>query len=150
MTGYESLVFDPQVQVIYKNLQFDKTSNIDGFDIEMGKHDQWVMRVGGRMTKILTASQTGRFVSFNGKLRLAHNFGEKQFVHFGDEFQLGAFGSSLEVGGGFNAQLSSKFALHGNVIYQHRLTKAGFSGISFSGKLHHHFYLSIKYRMIYI
>ncbi|MGF7158174.1 hypothetical protein GGR09_001557, partial [Bartonella heixiaziensis] len=37
------------------------------------------------------------------------------------------------------AQLSSKFALHGDVTYQHKLTKAGFSGVSFSGGLRYHF-----------
>ncbi len=99
MAGYKGLVFESQIQVIYQNLQFDKTSDIDGFDIKMGRLDQWVMRVGGRMTKTLTASQMGHVVSFNGKLHFAHNFGRKQFVYFGDKFQLGAFGSSLEIGG---------------------------------------------------
>ncbi|WP_273782711.1 autotransporter outer membrane beta-barrel domain-containing protein [Bartonella sp. ML69XJBT] len=139
MTGYEGLVFDPQVQVVYQNLQFDKASDIDGFDIEMGKPNQWVMRVGGRLSKALAVSQTGSVVSFNGKLHFTHRFGEKQFVHFGDKFQLGAFGASLEAGLGFNAQLSSKFALLGDVTYQHKLSKAGFSGARFSGGLRYHF-----------
>ncbi|WP_273756953.1 autotransporter outer membrane beta-barrel domain-containing protein [Bartonella sp. MM73XJBT] len=139
MTGYEGFVFDPQAQVVYQNLQFDKASDIDGFDIEMGKPNQWVMRVGGRLSKALAVSQTGSVVSFNGKLHFTHCFGEKQFVHFGDKFQLGAFGSSLEAGLGFNAQLSSKFALLGDVTYQHKLSKAGFSGARFSGGLRYHF-----------
>ncbi|WP_246464880.1 autotransporter outer membrane beta-barrel domain-containing protein, partial [Bartonella phoceensis] len=53
--------------------------------------------------------------------------------------QLGALGSFLEVGLGFNAQLSPKFVLHGDVAYQRRLTKAGFSGASFSGGLRYLF-----------
>ncbi|WP_019220128.1 autotransporter outer membrane beta-barrel domain-containing protein [Bartonella florencae] len=139
MTGYDGLVFDPQVQVVYQNLFFDKTSDIDGFDIDMGKPDQWVMRVGGHLSKTLPATQTGNIISFNGKLHLAHSFGEKQFVHFGDKFQLGAFGSSLEAGIGFNAQLSSKFALHGDATYQHKISKAGFSGARFTGGLRYRF-----------
>lgn len=138
-TRYAGFIFDPQVQVIYQNLQFDKVSDIDGFDIEMGKPNQWVMRVGGRLSKALAASQTGGVVSFNGKLHFTHRFGEKQFVHFGDKFQLGAFGSSLEAGLGFNAQLSSMFSLHGDVTYQHKLSKAGFSGTRFSGGLRYRF-----------
>ncbi|GAA4665239.1 autotransporter outer membrane beta-barrel domain-containing protein [Bartonella pachyuromydis] len=139
MIGYEGFVFDPEVQVVYQNLQFDKASDIDGFDIEMGKPNQWVMRVGGRLSKVLAASRTGGIVSFNGKLHFARSFGEKQFVHFGDKFQLGAFGSLLETGVGFNARLSSTFALHGDVTYQHKLSEAGFSGTRFSGGLRYHF-----------
>ncbi|MBB5073942.1 hypothetical protein HNQ69_001075 [Bartonella callosciuri] len=139
MTGHEGLVFDPQIQVIYQNLQFDKASDIDSFDIEMEKPDQWVMRVGGRLTKTLAASEEGCVVSFNGKFHLTRSFGEKQFVHLGDAFQLGAFGSSLESGLGFNAQLSSNFAFHVDMTYQQRLGKSGFSGVSVSGGLRYRF-----------
>ncbi|EJF75948.1 outer membrane autotransporter barrel domain-containing protein [Bartonella sp. DB5-6] len=138
-TGYEGFVFDPQVQVVYQHLQFNKARDIDGFDIEMGKLDQWVARVGGRLSKTLTVSEGGKPVSFYGKLYFAHGFGEKKSVNFKDAFQLGAFGSSLEAGLGFNAQLSQKFALHGDLAYQHKLTKAGFSGISFSGGVRYQF-----------
>ncbi|WP_375703795.1 autotransporter outer membrane beta-barrel domain-containing protein [Bartonella sp. AD13SXNS] len=139
MTGHKGLIFDTQVQVIYQNIRFDKASDIDGFDIEMGKLDQWVMRVGGNLSKTLAASEEGHVVSFNGKLHLTNSFGGKQRVQFGDEFQLGAFGSSLETGVGLKAQLSSNFALHGDVTYQHRLSKAGFSGTIFSGGLRYRF-----------
>ncbi|WP_142417042.1 autotransporter outer membrane beta-barrel domain-containing protein [Bartonella massiliensis] len=138
-TGYKGLVFDPQVQVIYQNMRFDKTLDIDGFDIEMGNLDQWLMRVGGRFSKTFAASEEGSVISFNGKLHLANSFGGKQRVQFGDEFQLGAFGSSLETGVGLNAQVSSNFVLHGEVTYQHRLRKAGFSGMTFSGGLRYRF-----------
>ncbi|EJF84856.1 hypothetical protein MCY_01408, partial [Bartonella rattimassiliensis 15908] len=37
------------------------------------------------------------------------------------------------------ARLSSKLFLHGDVIYQRRLKKAGFSGTSFSAGLRHLF-----------
>ncbi|WP_317993672.1 autotransporter family protein [Bartonella gliris] len=139
MIGDEGFVFDPQVQVVYQRLQFNKVRDIDDFDIEMGKLDQWTARVGGRLTKTFAATDEARVVSLYGKLHLAHNFGVKQFVHFKDPFQLGALGSSLETGLGFNARLSPKFALHGDLIYQHKLTKAGFSGTSFSGGLRYHF-----------
>ncbi|MGF7158308.1 autotransporter outer membrane beta-barrel domain-containing protein [Bartonella heixiaziensis] len=139
MIGDRGFAFDPQVQVVYQRLQFNKARDIDNFDIDMGKLDQWVARVGGRLTKTLAAADEARVVSFYGKLHLAHGFGGKQFVHFKDAFQLGAFGSSLETGLGFNAQLSQKFVLHGDLVYQHKLTKAGFSGTSFSGGMRYHF-----------
>ncbi len=130
-TGYEGFVFDPQVQVIYQHLQFDKAHDIDGFDIEMGKLDQWVARVGGRLSKTPKNSEAVNVVTFYSKLYLAHGFGGKKAVYFKDAFQLGAFGSSLEAGLGFNAKLSAQFSLHGDLVYQHKLNKAGFSGTSF-------------------
>ncbi|MBB5073943.1 outer membrane autotransporter protein [Bartonella callosciuri] len=137
--GHKDLVFDPQVQVIYQNLQFDKAFDIDGFDIDMGKLDQLLMCVGGRLIKTLTTSQTEGVISFNGRLHFTHGLKEAQSVHFKDTFKLGAFGSSLEAGFGFNARLSSKFSLKGDLVYQHKLSKAGFSGISFSGGMRYRF-----------
>ncbi len=60
-------------------------------------------------------------------------------MHFGDAFQLGALGSSLDVGFGVHVQLSSKFTFHSDLIYQHKLTKAGSSGTHVSGGLKYHF-----------
>ncbi|WP_375609620.1 MULTISPECIES: autotransporter outer membrane beta-barrel domain-containing protein [unclassified Bartonella] len=138
-TGYKDFVFDPQVQVVYQHLQFNKVRDIDNFDIEMGKLDQWVARVGGRLTKVATGSEGVDAVAFYGKLYLAHGFGEKQSVHFNDAFKLGAFGSSLEAGLGFNAKLLPQFSLHADILYQHKLNKAGFSGASFSGGVRYQF-----------
>ncbi|WP_208441238.1 autotransporter outer membrane beta-barrel domain-containing protein [Bartonella raoultii] len=138
-TRYAGFVVDPQVQVVYQHLQFEKTHDIDNFDIEMGKFDQWVARVGGRLTKTLSASEKELDVSLYGKLHFVHGFEGKKSVQFKDTFQLGAFGSSLEAGFGFNAQLSRKFVFNADLVYQHKLTKGGFSGISFSGGLRYRF-----------
>ncbi|WP_019223646.1 autotransporter outer membrane beta-barrel domain-containing protein [Bartonella rattaustraliani] len=138
-TDYKGLVVEPQAQVVYQHLQFNKARDIDNFDIEMGKLDQWVARVGGRLIKSPTGSKSANAVAFYGKLYLAHGFGERQSVHFKDAFQLGSFGSSLEAGLGFNAKIDSKFSLHGDVLYQHKLNKAGFSGASFSGGIRYQF-----------
>ncbi|WP_375706715.1 autotransporter outer membrane beta-barrel domain-containing protein [Bartonella sp. AA126HLJHH] len=139
MTGYKDLIFDPQLQLIYQHLQFDKFRDIDGFDVEMKKIDQWFVRVGGRLSKTFTASDKDWITSFYGNIHFAHCFDKEQFVHFKDVFQLGSFGSSLETGLGINAQFSSKVTLHSDLSYQHRLTKAGFSGVHFSGGLRYHF-----------
>ncbi|WP_208432171.1 autotransporter outer membrane beta-barrel domain-containing protein [Bartonella doshiae] len=139
VTGYEGIVFDPQIQVSYQILQFSQARDIDNFDIEMGNLDQWLVRVGGRLTKAPKGAEGMNAVSFYGKLHLVHGFGSKQMVRFTDDFQLGAFGSSLEAGLGINARLSQRFVLHSDVIYQHKLTKAGFSGASFSGGMRYQF-----------
>nr|WP_212113083.1 hypothetical protein [Bartonella queenslandensis] len=45
----------------------------------------------------------------------------------------------MEVELGFNAPLSSKLSLHGDVTYQYRLKKVDFSGARFSAGLRHLF-----------
>ncbi|GAA4665232.1 autotransporter outer membrane beta-barrel domain-containing protein [Bartonella pachyuromydis] len=138
-TRYEGLAVDPQVQVVYQHLQFEKARDIDNFDIEMGKLDQWVARVGGRLTKTFSVSEKELDVSLYGKFHFVHGFEKKKSVQFKDAFQLGAFGSSLEAGFGFNAQLSQKFVFNADLIYQYKFTKGGFSGISFSGGVRYRF-----------
>ncbi|WP_175869011.1 autotransporter outer membrane beta-barrel domain-containing protein [Bartonella gabonensis] len=138
-TGYEGLVFDPQAQIVYQHLHFNEVRDIDNFDIEMGKLDQWIVRIGGRLVKTLAAPEKNRDVSFYGKVHFSHDFGKERSVRFKDSFQLGAFGSSLDAGFGLNARLSENFALHGYLVYQHKLSKGGFSGISFSGGLRYRF-----------
>ncbi|WP_273789419.1 autotransporter outer membrane beta-barrel domain-containing protein [Bartonella sp. ML70XJBT] len=137
--GCKGIVFDPQVQVIYQHLQFNQAYDADHIDVDLGKFHQWMGRVGGRLSKTLGVVEEGREVSFYSKFSYLHNFEDKKFVSFKDDFQLGSFGSSLEAGLGFNARLSSKFSLYGDVTYQHRLKKVGFSGASFSAGLRHRF-----------
>ncbi|WP_208439629.1 autotransporter outer membrane beta-barrel domain-containing protein [Bartonella grahamii] len=138
-TGYKGVIFDPQIQVVYQHLQFNPAHDVDNIEVDLGKFHQWVGRFGGRLSKTLNISEEGRVVSFYSKLSYLHSFEDKRFVSFKNDFQLGFFGSSLEAGLGFNAKLSSKFVLHGDINYQHRLTKAGFSGASFSAGLRHLF-----------
>ncbi|QEE09645.1 autotransporter outer membrane beta-barrel domain-containing protein [Bartonella kosoyi] len=137
--GDKGVVFDPQVQIVYQHLQFHQALDVDNLDVDLGKFHQWMGRVSGRLSKTLGVSEKGREVSFYSKLSYLHSFEDKQFVSFKNDFQLGSFGSSLEAGLGFDARLSSKLSLHGDVTYQHRLKKVGFSGAHFSAGLHHRF-----------
>uniref|UniRef100_UPI00235ED5C9 autotransporter outer membrane beta-barrel domain-containing protein n=1 Tax=Bartonella sp. AU18XJBT TaxID=3019089 RepID=UPI00235ED5C9 len=130
---------DPQIQIVYQHLQFNPACDVDNLDVDLGKFHQWVGRVGGRLSKTLNVSEEGRVVSFYSKLSYLHSFEDKQFVSFKNDFQLGFFGSFLEAGLGFNARLSSKLSLYGDVTYQHKFKKVGFSGASFSAGLRHLF-----------
>ncbi|WP_375608577.1 MULTISPECIES: autotransporter outer membrane beta-barrel domain-containing protein [unclassified Bartonella] len=137
--GRRYFIFEPQFQFVYQNLQFHKTRDIDNFNIDMQRPDHWEVRIGGHLTKTLTLTKETHVLSFYGKLHFIRNFDDKQFVYFKDAFQLGSLGSSLEAGVGFNARLSSKLSLYNDLIYQHKFTKAGFSGTHFSGGLSYHF-----------
>ncbi|WP_375644080.1 MULTISPECIES: autotransporter outer membrane beta-barrel domain-containing protein [unclassified Bartonella] len=138
-TRYKGVIFEPQIQIVYQHLQFNPAYDVDNIDVDLGKFHQWVGRVGGRLSKTLNVSEEGRVVSFYSKLSYLHSFEDKQFVSFKNDFQLGFFGSFLEAGLGFNARLSSKLSLYGDLTYQHKFKKVGFSGTHFSGGLSYHF-----------
>ncbi|WP_375636994.1 autotransporter outer membrane beta-barrel domain-containing protein [Bartonella sp. AP152HLJHH] len=141
MIGSRYFIFEPQVQFVYQNLQFQKTRDINNFNIDMRSPDHWGMRIGGYLTKTLTFTKDkdAHVLSFYGKLHFIRSFDDKQFVYFKDAFQLGSFGTSLEAGFGVFSQLSPKIIFHSDLIYQHKFTSDGFSGTHFSGGLRYHF-----------
>ncbi|WP_208436341.1 autotransporter domain-containing protein, partial [Bartonella phoceensis] len=51
---HKGIFFDPQVQLVYQNLQFDRVRDVDNIDVDLGNADQWTARFGGRFTKVLS------------------------------------------------------------------------------------------------
>ncbi|WP_019223656.1 autotransporter outer membrane beta-barrel domain-containing protein [Bartonella rattaustraliani] len=37
---YKDVLFDPQVQLIYQNLQFNPVRDVDNLNVDLGKFDQ--------------------------------------------------------------------------------------------------------------
>ncbi|WP_375702859.1 MULTISPECIES: autotransporter outer membrane beta-barrel domain-containing protein [unclassified Bartonella] len=138
-TGVEGVSFEPQAQLIYQHIAFGTLSDIDGFQVNIKTPHQWLVRIGGRLTKTILPIEKDRVLSFYGKLNVIKAFGEKRAIHVMESFHLDSMGSSLEGGLGINAQLSKNIALHADVNYQHKLQKAGFSGINFSGGMRYRF-----------
>ncbi|WP_139412276.1 autotransporter outer membrane beta-barrel domain-containing protein [Bartonella mastomydis] len=138
-TGVEGLSFEPQAQLIYQRIAFGTLSDIDDFQVNIKTPHQWLVSIGGRLTKTILPIKNDRVLSFYGKLNVIKAFGEKSTIDIIEPFRLDSMGSSLEGGFGVNAQLSKNIALHADVNYQHRLQKAGFSGINFSGGMRYRF-----------
>ncbi|WP_175868920.1 autotransporter family protein [Bartonella gabonensis] len=138
-TGVEGLSFEPQAQLIYQHIAFGMLSDIDNFEVNISTPHQWLVRIGGRLTKTILPIENDRVLSFYGKLNVIRAFGEKNTIDIAEPFRLDSMGSSLEGGLGINAQLSKNIALHADVNYQHKLQKAGFSGINFSGGMRYRF-----------
>ncbi len=138
-TGIEGLMFEPQAQLVYQDLIFDVLSDADGFEVDMGHPHQWLVRIGGRLTKNLPTTEEGNAVSFYGKLNVIRTFGDNKTIQIGDTFYLDPTGSSIESGFGVNAQFSQNIALHGDISYRKKLQKAGVSGTSFSGGISYRF-----------
>ncbi|EJF76675.1 outer membrane autotransporter barrel domain-containing protein [Bartonella sp. DB5-6] len=138
-TGVEGLVFEPQAQLVYQHLTLGTLSDVDGFDVNMGSPHQWLVRIGGRLTQTTMPTEKGCAISFYGKLNVMKAFGNNRTIQIGDTFQLDSMGYLIEGGLGVNAHLSENIALHADVNYQHKLQKAGISGVSFSGGMQYRF-----------
>nr|WP_275065426.1 autotransporter outer membrane beta-barrel domain-containing protein [Bartonella sp. AU15XJBT] len=138
-TGIAGVTFEPQAQLAYQYLMFDTISDTDSFKVNMNKHHQWLIRVGGRLNKTVVTAENGRAVSFYGKINVIKTFGDDQAIYIDKAYQLDPMGSLLEGGLGISAQLSQNVSLHGDVSYQQKLQKTGISGASFSGGIRYQF-----------
>ncbi len=137
-TGMEGLTFEPQAQIAYQHLMFNTIEDADNFTVDMNNPSQWLIRVGGRLTKTIS-TENNRPMSFYGKVNLIKTFGDDGSIHIGRDFDLDPMGPTIEGGIGINAQLSHNFSLHGDVSYQQKLQKTGISGASFSGGIRYQF-----------
>ncbi|WP_404977456.1 autotransporter outer membrane beta-barrel domain-containing protein [Bartonella sp. CL71SXKL] len=137
-TGMESLTFEPQAQIAYQHLMFNTIEDADNFTVDMNNPSQWLIRVGGRLTKTIS-TENNRPMSFYGKVNLIKTFGDNGTIQIGRDFDLDPMGPAIEGGVGINAQLSHNFSLHGDVSYQQKLQKTGISGANFSGGIRYQF-----------
>ncbi|WP_336294561.1 autotransporter outer membrane beta-barrel domain-containing protein [Bartonella sp. CB169] len=138
-TTTEGLVFEPQAQFVYQRLILKTLSDVDGFKVDMGTPHQWLLRVGGRLTQTVLPAEKDRSISFYGKLNVMKAFRDNATIKIGDTFDLDSMASSIEGGLGVNASLSQNITFHADVNYQHKLKKAGISGVNVSGGMHYRF-----------
>jgi len=123
-----SLTVQPQVQVVYQRLKFDRRRDVDGIDVKLGTPDQWTLRAGGELRKTLTTA-SGRQVQVYGKLHIAHTVGDGERVWLSHPFALGKAGTVAEVGLGMDATLANgKTTLYADLGRQQRLGTAGYQG----------------------
>ncbi|WP_273718843.1 MULTISPECIES: autotransporter outer membrane beta-barrel domain-containing protein [Bartonella] len=137
-TGIQGVTFEPQAQVAYQHLMFNTIEDADNLTVDMQNPSQWMIRVGGRLTKTIS-TENNRPMSFYGKVNLIKTFGDDGSIHIGRDFELDPMGPAIEGGIGINAQLSHNFSLHGDVSYQQKLQKTGISGANFSGGIRYQF-----------
>ncbi|WP_396584000.1 autotransporter outer membrane beta-barrel domain-containing protein [Bartonella grahamii] len=138
-TNTKGLVFEPQAQFIYQNLMFDIFSDADGLKVDMGNPRQWLVRIGGRLTKTTMSAEERKAVSFYGKVNVIRAFGDGKTIKISDTFHVDPTGSSVEGGMGVNAYLSQNIVLNADISYRQKLQKAGVSGTNLSGGIRYRF-----------
>ncbi|WP_372712456.1 autotransporter outer membrane beta-barrel domain-containing protein [Bartonella machadoae] len=137
-TGMEGLTFEPQAQLAYQHLMFKSIEDANNLIIDMNNPSQWLIRVGGRLTKTIS-TENNHPLSFYGKVNFIKTFGDDGSITIGRDFDLDPMGAAIEGGLGISAQLSHNLSLHGDVSYQQKLQKTGISGASFSGGIRYQF-----------
>ncbi|AGF74900.1 Inducible Bartonella autotransporter [Bartonella australis AUST/NH1] len=138
ITDIGRLVFVPQAQLIYQRLMLKPISDADNFEVDMGDPQQWLVRVGGYVTKDFVPVGNGQILSFYSKLNFIKAFGDGGTMRIGDVFSFDSTGSSIEAGLGINAQLS-QIALYGDFSYRRKIQKLGVSGAAISGGMRYRF-----------
>ncbi|WP_212113099.1 autotransporter domain-containing protein, partial [Bartonella queenslandensis] len=101
-TGIQGVTFEPQAQLAYQHLMFDTIKDADNLTIDMQNPSQWLIRVGGRLTKAIS-TENSRPMSFYGKVNLIKTFGDDQAIHIDKDYKRDPSGTSLEGGVGINA-----------------------------------------------
>jgi len=129
---------EPQAQLTYQRLSFDNQYDIDDFAVVLGSPDQWVGRIGGRVSKDVAVESVERLQLY-GKLNLIHGFGSGDRVFLGDDFHIGKFGTNIEAGVGLSLDMTKNASLYGDVSYQSRIGKGGSNGLSLNGGLRFQF-----------
>ncbi|WP_432788433.1 autotransporter outer membrane beta-barrel domain-containing protein [Bartonella sp. C271] len=138
-TGVKGVSFEPQAQIFYQRLMFDIILDSDNLEVNMKDPNQWLVRVGGRLTKTVPVIEKDSFISYYGKMNVIKTLKHSNSIEVGDTFYLDSMGSAIEGGLGVNMQLTKNILVHGDASYQQRLSKTGISGASFSGKLRYRF-----------
>ncbi|KEG19782.1 hypothetical protein H704_01021 [Bartonella bacilliformis Peru38] len=144
-TEVKGVRFEPEAQLVYQGLNFETISDIDKFDVDMDDPRQWLVRVGGRVSKIIPMNNIipmgnkNDFVSLYTKLHLIKTFSDNSTITMGDQFHVDSVGSSLEGGLGFVSEFSNSLSLHGEISYRCALQRSGTSGTSFSGGIRYRF-----------
>ncbi|WP_441296306.1 autotransporter outer membrane beta-barrel domain-containing protein [Bartonella harrusi] len=138
-THIKDLTFEPQAQLVYQRLIFNTFTDADNLKVDIGEPHQWLLRIGGRLTKTIVDTQKERALSFYGKLNLLQTFGDDHTIQISDTFPLDPVGPAIEGGLGINVKLSRSLALHGDINYRKKLQKTGISGTNFSGGIRYQF-----------
>lgn len=138
-TDIKSLTVRPEAQIVYQRFSFKEILDLGGFEVDMLDPYQWLLNIGGRLTKTVSLSDELGDISLYGKMYLIKSFGETATMRMGDVFHLDTTGSSVEGGVGIDAKIMKDVTFHADVSHRFRLQETGVSGTSFSGGIRYRF-----------
>ena len=137
--GWYKLTAEPEAQIVYQILNFGTRKDVDGINVDMGSLGQAVARLGGRLLRRFQTGD-GTLVTPYLKFNLLQGFADNSRLDLSNVgFATGQYGTAIQAGGGINGTLARRFAIYGDVAYQHQIGNGGFRGWAFNGGLRYDF-----------
>ncbi|CAB3706839.1 hypothetical protein LMG3458_02978 [Achromobacter deleyi] len=131
-------ILEPQAQVIAQRLTFDRRSDVDGLDVDIGSQNQVTGRLGVRLTRPFELNR-GILTPYLG-LDVVHGFVGGSDVRVGDvRFDTGKYGDAMRLSIGATGTVTEQFSLYGEVARQEDIGSAGVQSWMFNGGIRYLF-----------
>jgi outer membrane autotransporter protein len=128
--GWQELMLEPQAQFVYQRLKFNRATDVDGIDVNLGSQSQSMVRVGVRLFRGLTRPGGSRLTPYLTVNVLRGLNGSGTVAIGGYSFATGTFGAAMQVGVGVTGTVSPSLAIYGDLMGQHKVSDGGVSGWS--------------------
>jgi outer membrane autotransporter protein len=126
--GWGGLSLEPQVQLVYQQLDFEGRTDIDLINVSLGDPNQGIFRAGARLTQQF-AGPNGLLLTPYLKASLLQGIGGGNPVNLGDvAFPTGRFGTALQAVGGMTGSITNKLSIFGEVAWQQNVSVGGSRG----------------------
>jgi outer membrane autotransporter protein len=139
--GWAGLALEPQVQLVYQNLNFRSFTDADGIVANLGNQSEGVFRGGARLLKAFALQDGAAFTAYlkANVLTGLGGGGGGAIALDGTPFATGTFGTSVQVGGGVNGTIAHNVTAYGDVAWQSGVAASGSRGWLFNGGVRYAF-----------
>ncbi|WP_167383634.1 autotransporter outer membrane beta-barrel domain-containing protein [Bordetella genomosp. 12] len=135
--GY-GMNLEPQVQLIAQHLRFDRKTDADGLDVDIGSQTHGMARLGARLTRPIDLAK-GRITPYVG-VHVLHAFNGATNVEVGDTtFRTGQYGDAMRYSAGVTGAVTDTLSLYGEVARMQALGGSGVNGWLFNGGVRYRF-----------
>jgi fibronectin-binding autotransporter adhesin len=118
------LVIEPQVQLSYQKIKFNTFTDVDQIAVDLKDGESLRGRFGGRIQQIFDKNTDRSWLPFI-EANLIHEFLSDGSINAsGVEFASDSIGTSLQLGGGINAQVGANKIVFASVSYEKGLSSA--------------------------
>ena len=137
--GWQGLSLEPQLQIVYQNLDFAEKADADGIAVRLGDQSQGVFRAGARLIRPFASSDGALYTAYLKANVLTGLGGGGNVILGGDPFATGTFGTSIQVGAGANGKINRNLSIFGDVAWQSGVAGGGSRGWQLNGGLRYAF-----------
>lgn len=124
------VIIEPQTQLSYQKVKFDRFTDVDNIHVDLRDGESLRGRIGSRIQKTFNANTVRSWSPFL-EANLLHEFLAAGSIRASDvDFASDSLGTSLQLGGGIDAQLGVNTKVFASVGYESGLSHAAASAWS--------------------